>query len=96
MWRSNFSITFRRYGLPRRMLMDNGPPWGGEPDFYTELTLWLLRLGVQVSHGRPRHPQTQGKDERFHRTFRAEGSRPADLQQRVGLPGAVRTLAARL
>jgi transposase InsO family protein len=22
--------TFRRYGLPERMLMDNGPPWGGE------------------------------------------------------------------
>jgi hypothetical protein len=32
----------------------------------------LLSLGVAVSHGRPYHPQTQGKDERFHRTLVAE------------------------
>jgi transposase InsO family protein len=36
------------------------------------LTLWLLRLGVGVSHGRPYHPQTQGKEERFHRTLVTE------------------------
>jgi hypothetical protein len=34
--------------------------------------VWLLRLGVALSHGRPYHPQTQGKDERFHRTLKAE------------------------
>jgi transposase InsO family protein len=64
---------FRRYGLPLRMLMDNGSPWGNDPDNpYTPLTVWLLRLGVQLTHGRPYHPQTQGKDERFHRTLKAE------------------------
>ena len=31
-----------------------------------------MRLGVRVLHGRPHHPQTQGKEERFHRTFKAE------------------------
>jgi len=31
-----------------------------------------LRLGIYVSHGKPYHPQTQGKEERFHRTFKAE------------------------
>jgi hypothetical protein len=31
-----------------------------------------MRLGVRVAHGRPYHPQTQGKEERFHRTFKAE------------------------
>jgi hypothetical protein len=36
------------------------------------LTVWLLRLGVGVSHGRPYHPQTQGKEERFHRTLETE------------------------
>ncbi|MDB5797134.1 MAG: hypothetical protein JWP36_1036 [Paucimonas sp.] len=63
--------TFRRYGLPWRMTMDNGAPWG-EPGGYTRFELWLMRLGVSVSHSRPYHPQTQGKDERFHRTLKAE------------------------
>jgi transposase InsO family protein len=71
--RTALTELFRRYGLPRRMLMDNGSPWGSDWDHpYTPLTVWLLRLGVAVSHGRPYHPQTQGKDERFHRTLDTE------------------------
>jgi transposase InsO family protein len=68
------TAVFRRYGLPWRLLTDNGPPWGsgGSPQRHTPLTVWLLDLGVSVSHGRPYHPQTQGKDERFHRTLAAE------------------------
>jgi transposase InsO family protein len=65
--------TFRIYGLPECMLMDNGSPWGDSllgP--YTVLSVWLMRLGVAVTHGRPYHPQTQGKDERLHRTLQAE------------------------
>ena len=65
--------VFRKYGLPHRMLMDNGPPWGNDSTFkYTALTVWLIRLGVKISHSRPYHPQTLGKDERFHRTLKAE------------------------
>jgi transposase InsO family protein len=65
--------TFRIYGLPRQMLMDNGAPWGCDPEHqHTPLTVWLIRLGIAVSHGRPYHPQTQGKEERFHRTLKAE------------------------
>jgi len=65
--------TFRRYGLPDRMTMDNGSPWGSD-QFHelTPLTAWLIRLGIGVSHSRPYHPQTQGKDERFHRTLNVE------------------------
>jgi len=68
------TAIFRRYGLPERMLMDNGSPWGSSDaeHRHTWLSLWLLELGVAVSHGRPYHPQTQGKDERFHRTLMAE------------------------
>ena len=70
---SALTDTFRRYGLPWRMTMDNGAPWGDDGNNpYTPLTLWLLRLGVKISHSRPYHPQTQGKDERFHRTLKAE------------------------
>lgn len=39
---------------------------------HTQLTVWLLRYDVPVIHGRPRHPQTQGKDERLHRTLKEE------------------------
>jgi len=65
---------FRRYGLPWRMLMDNGPTWRGSnaDQAHTPLTVWLMRLGVAIVHGRPYHPQTQGKDERFHRTLDVE------------------------
>jgi transposase InsO family protein len=70
---AHLTTLFRRYGLPWRMTMDQGPPWGAEGQArYTALTVWLIRLGVQVSHSRPFHPQTQGKDERFHRTLQAE------------------------
>jgi len=67
------SGVFQRYGLPARIGVDNGSPWGdtfGSP--YTPLVAWLIRLGVSVSHSRPYHPQTLGKDERFHRTLKAE------------------------
>lgn len=71
--KAHLSEIFRRYGLPERMLMDNGAPWGDTPENrYTPLGVWLLLLGVAISHGRPFHPQTQGKDERFHRTLQAE------------------------
>jgi transposase InsO family protein len=71
--RQRLVSVFRRYGLPFAMLMDNGPPWGdagNQP--YTALTVWLMWLGVAVTHSRPLHPQTQGKDERFHRSLKAE------------------------
>lgn len=71
--REHLTHTFRRYGLPHRMAVDNGSPWGDTFDSpYTPLVAWLIRLGVNVSHSRPYHPQTLGKDERFHRTFKAE------------------------
>ena len=64
---------FRVYGLPESILCDNGSPWSGAGgDYHTQLSVWLMLLGVRVCHGRPFHPQTQGKDERFHRTLKAD------------------------
>lgn len=67
--------VFRRYGLPVRMNMDNGSPWGspgGDSRGLSALSLWLVRLGIRVSFSAPAHPQTNGKDERFHRSLKAE------------------------
>jgi len=80
---THLTDLFRQCGLPAWMLMDNGAPWGDDAETrQTRLTVWLLRLGIGVSHGRPYHPQTQGKDERLHRTLHAEVLRwvsPYDL-----------------
>lgn len=66
--------AFRRYGLPERINVDNGQPWGSPGAWHglSVLTVWLIRLGVRVSFSAPAHPQTNGKDERFHRTLKAE------------------------
>lgn len=77
--------AFRIYGLPERMTMDNGSPWGnpGDTSGHTNLEVWLIRLGIYVSHSRPFHPQTQGKDERFHRSLQEEllnGKKFRDLE----------------
>lgn len=71
--RGHLDETFRRYGLPDAMFVDNGGPWGFTlEDPWTRLTVWLLKLGVRVIHSRPYHPQSRGKNERFHRTLKAE------------------------
>jgi transposase InsO family protein len=70
--RTHLVATFRRYGLPTCMTMDNGAPWGDTGASYTALDVWLMKQGIRVSHSRPYHPQTQGKDERFHRSLKVE------------------------
>lgn len=71
--RDRLELTFRRYGLPEAFFVDNGSPWGDSSgEHWTRLTVWLLKLGIAVIHSRPYHPQSRGKNERFHRTLDAE------------------------
>ena len=67
------SRVFRNYGLPDTFLCDNGNPWGtSQSTGYTQFEVWLMELGILTIHGRPLHPQTQGKEERFNRSFTRE------------------------
>lgn len=76
---AQLTALLRRYGLPQAILTDNGPPWGvpQAPERLTTLGAWLIRLGIEPWHGRVRHPQTQGKVERLHRTLKAERLQPS-------------------
>jgi hypothetical protein len=58
--------VFERWGLPERVRVDNGWPWGSSSDLPPFLALWLLGLEVGVIHNPPRRPQHNAKVERFH------------------------------
>jgi transposase InsO family protein len=71
--KQQLTVAFRRYGLPEQLITDNGSPWGDGPGSpFTPLGVWLIEHGIRISHSRPYHPQTMGKDERFHRSLKAE------------------------
>lgn len=67
--KSSLLRVFGEYGLPNAILCDNGSPWGDSKQGYTLFELWMMQMDVLPIHGRPMHPQTQGKEERFHRTL---------------------------
>jgi transposase InsO family protein len=72
-----FDSAFTEYGLPAAIRSDNGPPFasigaGG----LTKLSVWWLRLGIRVERIEPGKPQQNGRQERFHRTLKAETANP--------------------
>ena len=67
-----FTDAFREFGLPNSILTDNGAQFAGFKKGYTRFEKWLMDLDIQPIHGRIKHPQTQGKIERFHRTMKQE------------------------
>jgi hypothetical protein len=80
--------AFARWGLPRRIRVDNGKPWGSWSDLPPALALWLIGLGIEVVWNDPRCPQQNGVVERSQGTAKrwAEPCRcPSheELQRRV-------------
>jgi len=86
---ATFRAAVAAYGPPASTLTDNGMVFttrlsgghGGRNGLETE----LRRLGVRQKNGRPNHPQTQGKVERFQQTLKnwlaAQAPQPATLAQ---------------
>lgn len=66
-----FITAFERHGVPEALLCDHGAPWYATHAEHglTAFAVRLIEQSVRLLHGRPRHPQTQGKIERFHRTI---------------------------
>ena len=67
-----FRDAFLNYGLPKAILSDNGAQFAGFRNGYTQFEKWLMCLDILPIHGRIKHPQTQGKIERFHRSMKNE------------------------
>jgi transposase InsO family protein len=75
--RGQFTAAFQKFGMPRTVRTDNGPPFasvglGG----LSELAVWLIRLGITPERSRPAHPQDNGSHERMHRTLKQETANP--------------------
>ena len=67
-----FETAFREYGMPDSVLSDNGAQFAGFRNGYTQFEKWLMNLDILPIHGRIKHPQTQGKIERLHKTMKNE------------------------
>ena len=59
-----FRNVFEAWGLPDRVRVDNGYPWGTSRDLPSELSLWLIGLGVEPSWNPPGQPTCNPKVER--------------------------------
>jgi len=68
-----FERVMRENGQPKVLLCDNGNPWGtSQSSGFTGLEIWLMEHGILLMHIRPNRPRTQGKVERFNRSYKAE------------------------
>ena len=63
---------FLEYGVPEAMLMDHGTPWWNVMNGHglTRLSVGLIKQDIRLCFSGIRHPQTQGKVEKFHDTLR--------------------------
>ena len=86
-----FAAAFRRYGLPRAIRCDNGPPFGSTgAGGLTRLSVWWIKLGIEPHFIPPASPQANGCHERMHRTLKEQTTRPpaanaADQQVRFDI-----------
>jgi putative transposase len=74
-----FERTFKEFGLPCVIRTDNGVPFASAHAIYglSKLSVWWLRLGIQIERSKPGHPQDNGRHERMHLTLKKEATKPA-------------------
>lgn len=69
--KQGFEFIFREYGLPTRIRTDNGVPFSSRSvQGLSSLSVWWMRLGIQVERIEPGKPQQNGRHERMHRTLK--------------------------
>jgi transposase InsO family protein len=83
-----FERLFRERGLPAGIRSDNGVPFASPNALFnlSKLSVWWLRLGIEIERIKPGHPQQNGRHERMHLTLKREATRPPamnSLQQQA-------------
>src|SRR6202140_3850306 len=73
-----FERAFKDFGLPRAIRSDNGVPFASNSAFFglSKLSVWWLRLGIDIERIRPGNPQQNGRHERMHLTLKQEATKP--------------------
>lgn len=74
-----FERVFKDFGLPKRIRTDNGVPFASPNSLFglSKLSLWWLRLGIEIERIKPGHPEQNGRHERMHLTLKKEATKPA-------------------
>jgi putative transposase len=83
-----FEAVFKQFGLPKAIRTDNGVPFASPNSLFnlSKLSVWWLRLGIEIERIKPGHPQQNGRHERMHLTLKLETTKPAGknfLQQQA-------------
>jgi putative transposase len=83
-----FERVFKEFGLPRAIRTDNGVPFYSPHALFglSKLSVWWLRLGVEIERIKPGNPQQNGRHERMHLTLKKETTKPSGenfLQQQA-------------
>lgn len=75
---SCFERVFQNYGLPTVIRSDNGTPFSSRALYgWSQLSVWWLRLGIQLERIEPGCPEQNGRHERIHWTLKYEATRPS-------------------
>lgn len=74
-----FERAFKDFGLPRAIRTDNGVPFASPHAIFglSRLSVWWLRLGIDIERIKPGHPEQNGRHERMHLTLKKEATKPA-------------------
>ena len=78
---SVFEQAFKDFGLPKAIRTDNGVPFASANALFglSKLSVWWLRLGIQIQRIKPGNPQQNGRHERMHLTLKNEATKPASF-----------------
>jgi transposase InsO family protein len=76
-----FERLFIERGLPQAIRSDNGVPFASPNALFglSKLSVWWLRLGIEIERIKPGRPQQNGRHERMHLTLKMEATRPPGM-----------------